>query len=78
MRAKENRLIIAFSTTTEAIAAEKACKEAGFPGRLIPLPQVISAGCGLAWSAPVECREEILSYFAEKDLSYELEGVFFV
>lgn len=27
----------------------KRCMETGIPGRLIPLPREISAGCGLAW-----------------------------
>ena len=28
---------------------EKQCAECGVPGRIIPLPREISAGCGLAW-----------------------------
>lgn len=78
MRAKENRFVVAFSTTTDAMAAEKACREAGLSGRLIPLPRVISAGCGLAWSAPEECRAEILELLAKKGIVWELEGVFYV
>jgi hypothetical protein len=45
---KEKRLIITFSTTTSAFKAEKSVKAAGIRGRLIPLPQQISAECGLA------------------------------
>ena len=52
MRAKERRLIVAFRTTHDAMAFEDFCDEKGAPGRLIPLPRQISAGCGLAWSAP--------------------------
>ncbi len=40
-----------FHTTADAMAMEKACKKYGAPGRLIPVPRVISAGCGLAWCA---------------------------
>ncbi|MEG0368785.1 MAG: DUF3343 domain-containing protein, partial [Hungatella sp.] len=54
MRIKEERLVITFHTTTEAMAAEQAFRLAGIPGRLIPVPRQISAGCGLAWSAPAE------------------------
>lgn len=54
MRKKELRLVITFHTTAEAMAAERFCKEQGMPGRLIPVPRQISAGCGLAWSAPVK------------------------
>lgn len=52
MRRKERRLIVAFFTTHDAMAFEDYCLERGVEGRLIPLPREISAGCGLAWSAP--------------------------
>ena len=52
MRTREWRLIVAFYTTHDAMAFEDFCAERGAPGRLIPLPREISAGCGLAWSAP--------------------------
>ena len=54
MRKKEPTLIITFHTTADAIALEKACKEAGRPGRMIPVPRELSAGCGLAWRIPPE------------------------
>ena len=57
MRKKEKRLITAFYTTHDAMAFEEFCHEHGVPGRLIPLPREISAGCGLAWSAPPEEEE---------------------
>ena len=52
MRPRERRLIVAFYTTHDAMAFEDYCVERGAPGRLIPLPREISAGCGLAWSTP--------------------------
>ena len=51
---KENKLVITFHTTTEAMAMEHACKAEQADGRLIPVPRSISAGCGLAWCAKVE------------------------
>ena len=59
MRKKELKLIVTFHTTTDAMAMEKACKEAGAPGRLIPVPREISAGCGLSWCAGIEDRDTI-------------------
>lgn len=53
-REKTERVIVIFKTTTAALQMEKAAKTAGMEGRLIPLPREISAGCGLAWSAPAE------------------------
>ena len=48
MRTKQNYQILTFHTTTAAMAMEDYCHEQKIPGRLIPLPQEISAGCGLA------------------------------
>ena len=52
MRKKEPTLIITFHTTADAIALEKACKEAGRPGRMIPVPRELS---GLVYK-PGTCR----------------------
>lgn len=38
---------------------EAYCKANAYPGRLIPVPRMISAGCGLCWAAPVEERARI-------------------
>ena len=59
MRKKELKLVVTFHTTADAMAMEKACKERKTEGRLIPVPREISAGCGLAWCAPLTCREEL-------------------
>lgn len=52
MREKKLWLIITFHTTTAAIAMESLCTEKGLPGRLIPVPREITAGCGMSWRAP--------------------------
>lgn len=59
MRKKELKLVITFPTTADAMAMEQTCREKGAAGRLIPVPRIISAGCGLAWSADLICREEL-------------------
>ncbi len=41
--------IITFRSTSSAMAAEEYFKLNSVPGRIIPLPGSISAGCGLAW-----------------------------
>lgn len=53
MRPRELRAILTFPTTTDAMAMERYCLARGVAGRLIPVPSVISAGCGMCWSAPV-------------------------
>ncbi|NLT97776.1 MAG: DUF3343 domain-containing protein [Christensenellaceae bacterium] len=59
MRVKQLRLIVTFQTTTAAMAMEKVCAERGVPGRLIPVPREITAGCGMAWSAPPDARDAV-------------------
>ena len=59
MRAKEERCVVTFRTTTGAMAMERLCHAGGLPGRLIPVPRTITAGCGMCWSAPPEAREAV-------------------
>ncbi len=61
MRKKELKLVVTFHTTADAMAMEKECKERGVPGRIIPVPRAISAGCGLSWCADLTDREQIVS-----------------
>ena len=49
MRLKRSYIVLSFHTTLEAMEWEKQCLARQVPGRLIPLPREISAGCGLAW-----------------------------
>jgi len=59
MRGKEPALVVTFETTTAAMEAERYCMDHGLPGRIIPVPREITAGCGLAWKAPPEAEERI-------------------
>ena len=59
MRKKELKLVVTFHTTADAMAMEKACKEQNAPGRIIPVPRAISAGCGLSWCADLSDKERI-------------------
>lgn len=61
MRKKELKLVVTFHTTADAMAMEKECKERGVPGRIIPVPRSISAGCGLSWCAELTERKQIVS-----------------
>lgn len=77
MRAKEACYVISFHTTADAIAFEKKAGETGFPGRLIPLPRAISAGCGMSWKltkkeAPASVQELLDSFGIEYEAVHEL------
>lgn len=71
MRKKELKLIVTFHTTADAMAMEKACKEENAPGRLIPVPRLISAGCGLAWCAELTDRDTLLTVLEKEGLKEE-------
>ena len=72
MRTKKTYIVLSFLTTVEAMAWEKHCATAQIPGRLIPLPREISAGCGLAWRMTPEDWEHWNSLLA---LSFKGQGV---
>lgn len=71
MRKKERKLIVTFHTTADAMEMESVCKRQNVPGRLIPVPQEISAGCGLAWCAEPECLEPVLSALERAGIAKE-------
>ena len=75
MRIKRPTLVITFHTTTQAMAAEAFCLAQGLPGRLIPLPREITAGCGLAWAAPPEGREVLIPALEGEGLQWAAEQV---
>ena len=74
MRKKVPTLVITFATTTLAMKMESCCKEAGAPGRIMPVPGEITAGCGLAWSAKPEDRQLLMQVMAGNEL--EAEGFY--
>ena len=65
------KLVITFHTTTDAMAMERMCRRAGAPGRLIPLPHSISAGCGLAWCAAPDSEDALRALMAQNRIVYQ-------
>ena len=72
---KKRWLLITFHTTSEAMAMEQRCQEAGLAGRLIPVPRTITADCGLAWRAELSLRPQLEALTQSMDVAgyYELE-----
>ena len=68
---KSLKLVITFPTTTAAMAMEKACKELGASGRLIPVPPSIDAGCGLAWCAEPACEYRLCAIMQQQGIDYQ-------
>lgn len=71
MREKTLQLVISFSSTAHAMAVEKYCMQHDLPGRLIPVPKEITAGCGLAWKAALSDREALIAAFEKENITYD-------
>lgn len=76
MRERSEKCVATFATTAAAMAMEAACKSAGLPGRLIPVPRSITAGCGLCWAGPPESREALEALAIEQRLG--IDGIYAV
>lgn len=74
MRRSEEKCIVTFRTTTGAMAMERACKVRGLPGRLIPVPRAITAGCGMCWAAPKEAWTALEELVVEQHL--DVDGIY--
>ena len=71
MRVKKDFIVLSFESTEDAMEMEGYGKrEPLFPGRLIPLPAEISAGCGFAWKCPLEQEEALFFHVKDKGLNY--------
>ena len=70
MRAKEPKIVVTFANTTDAMKMEAVCTEKNVQGRMIPVPKVISAGCGLALCSEPENEDvirEVLKFAGLKE-----------
>lgn len=76
MREKKPALLITFASTTQALSMEAQCRKADMPGRLIPLPGFISAGCGLCWKTSLLDQEQWIGFLLKEHLTYEKIGEF--
>ncbi len=71
MRAKTLKTVVTFATTSDAMAMEGAAREHGVPGRIIPVPSEIDAGCGLAWAADAADADALSNALDRLSLAYE-------
>ncbi len=68
---RESALVITFAETTQAMAAERLLDGRKLPGRLIPTPTKITAGCGLSWRAQPEAGEALLAALQSAGIAWE-------
>ena len=74
MLQKRKWLLLTFYTTAGVMALERACTQAGLPGRIGPVPRSITAGCGLCWAAPWEAREAVEALVMKEHL--DVDGIY--
>jgi len=68
---KKTNLYITFYTSAEAMATESVCKENEIEGKLVPVPRVLSAGCGIAWECEPMLKDKILELLKKEDIEWE-------
>lgn len=69
MKQQSWKFLVTFHNTVGAMEMEAYCMEHGLPGRLIPVPREISAGCGMAWCADMDRQDalkEVLDILKEQ------------
>ncbi len=71
MREKRLCTVVTFATASDAMAMEAAAREHGVPGRIIPVPSDIDAGCGLAWFAEQDQRSALEASLVRLGLAHE-------
>lgn len=65
MRTTKFYSLITFPTTCAAMRAERILLRAHAPGRLIPVPESVRAGCGLGWRVAPEDVTRVLEALGE-------------
>lgn len=71
MRERHIQLVVAFKSTNAAMEMESLAKSRNIPGRIIPLPAKISAGCGLAWKTELDMRNDVINFMQEENIHWE-------
>lgn len=70
MKEKQNRIIVTFYTTAEAMATKKLCQERNIPGKLISAPRKLSADCGIAWCSECSLKDTIENALREAKIEF--------
>lgn len=68
---KDKKLYVTFYTSAEAMATESVCKEHKLEGRLVPVPRVLSAGCGIAFECNPILKDKLISIMEREDIEWE-------
>lgn len=67
----EKKLYITFYTSAEAMATKKISEKENIEGRLVPVPRVLSSGCGISFETLPSLKEKILNLLEKEDIEWE-------
>ena len=74
-REKSKKIVVSFSTSSQAMALEDLARgihgKSKIPGRCIPVPPQISAGCGIAWCVESQDRDVFLIAVDKYNINYD-------
>lgn len=71
MRSKTPKAVATFASSSDVLAVESQARDGGIPGRAIPVPSEIAAGCGIAWCVPAAERDALEAALRERGLAFE-------
>ena len=71
MIAKKLKAVFSFAKTSDAMKMDKINNENKLPGKMIPVPREISAGCGIAYSIDASIKENAISLANENNVNIE-------
>lgn len=71
MLKKKLKLIVTFHTSSEAMATEKVCKDAGIVGQLISAPRDLTSDCGISYAAEVGDKGRIEELLNSKKIEFD-------
>ena len=63
-------MVVSFDTTEDVMDIEAKAPTIGLPGRVIPVPPEIEAGCGMAWSVPLDESDDLAQKMDDASIEY--------
>ncbi len=65
------KLYVTFHTTDEAMAAERVCRDAGIPGRLVPVPRALTSDCGISFRTEPAYQDRLAALLPESKVHFD-------
>jgi hypothetical protein len=67
-----NKTLLLFRSTRDVIRADRACRAAGVPAQVIPVPRTISSECGMALEIRDEQRADALRVIGAQQIRVDV------